>query len=136
MAEYIDRSYVGTGIYREHILDHYKNPRNRGSIKNPDIHHKEYNPLCGDEVEMDINFKDGKISEIRFSGYGCAISQASSSMLTEHAKGKDVGEIKKMQKEDMFDLLGIKLSPVRIKCAVLCLDTLKNAVYMHEKYKK
>ena len=136
MVEYINRSYVGTGIYRENILDHYKSPRNKGSLKKHDIHHKEYNPLCGDEIEMDVNFDDRKVKEIKFNGHGCAISMASASMLTDSVVGKKVEEINKLTKDDMFEMLGIKLSPVRIKCALLCLDTLKNAIYMYEKYKQ
>ena len=81
-------------IYQENILDHYKNPRNFGKLKNPDIVAKDANTLCGDEIEIQIKLKDGKIEDIRFSGPGCAISRASGSMLTEYVKGKSVDEVK------------------------------------------
>ncbi|MEW6003638.1 MAG: Fe-S cluster assembly sulfur transfer protein SufU, partial [Nitrospirota bacterium] len=105
-------------IYRENILDHYKNPRNFGRLENPDASYEEGNPLCGDIIGMEIKkrkMEDGrwKMEEIKFWGEGCAISQASASMLTEKVKGKDIEEIKKITKDDILSMLGIELSPLR-----------------------
>ena len=122
-------------MYQEQILDHYKNPRNFGSIENASVHHHEYNPLCGDNVEIFLSIgKDKKISDVKFKGHGCAISQASTSMLTEEVKGKSISEIKTMTKDDILKMLGIPISPVRLKCALLSLDTLKNSVLIFDKY--
>ena len=123
-------------MYQENILDHYKNPRNAGKIDNASVHHHEYNPLCGDEIEMFLVIKDKKVADVKFHGRGCAISQASASMLTEEIKGKNIEELKKMTKENILELLGISLSPVRLKCALLSLDTLKNSILIFEKYVK
>lgn len=124
-------------IYQENILDHFKNPRNFGRIENASVHHHEYNPLCGDRIEMFLVIgKDKKIVDVKFSGHGCAISQASASMLTEHIKGKPIGEIERLTKEKVLELLGIPLSPVRLKCALLSLDTLKNSIIIFERYVK
>ncbi|TMB97146.1 MAG: SUF system NifU family Fe-S cluster assembly protein [Chloroflexi bacterium] len=103
-------------FYREYILDHYKNPRNFGRLEKPDITHEEDNPLCGDVVGMDFKVADGVIEDIRFHGRGCAISQASASLLTERLKGMTLE-------------LGIEISPARIKCALLSLKVLKVGAY-------
>ena len=121
-------------IYQEQILDHYKNPRNFGKIMDATVHHHEYNPLCGDEVEVFLVIKDNKVIDIKINGHGCAISQASASMLSEQIKGKPLDELKRLAKEDILEMLGIPLSPVRLKCALLSLDTFKNAVIIYEKY--
>jgi len=124
-------------IYQENILDHYKSPRNHGKIENPSVHHHEYNPLCGDEIEMFLIIdKDKKSADVKFQGHGCAISQASASMLTEDVKGKSIDELKKLTKETILNMLGIPISPVRLKCALLPLDTLKNGIFIFEKYMK
>ena len=123
-------------MYQENILDHYKRPRNFGKISNASVHHHEYNPLCGDEIEMFLIIKDKKDADVKFHGRGCAISQASASMLTEEIKGKGIDELKKLTKENILELLGISLSPVRLKCALLSLDTLKNSILIFEKYVK
>lgn len=124
-------------MYQEQILDHFKNPRNFGRIENASVHHHEYNPLCGDQIEMFLVIdKNKNITEVKFSGHGCAISQASASMLTEQIKGKSIEEIEKLTKEKVLELLGIPLSPVRLKCALLSLDTLKNSVLIFERYIK
>ena len=122
-------------MYQENILDHFKNPRNFGKIENASVHHHEYNPLCGDEIELYLLIDDNKkIVDVKFNGHGCAISQASASMLTEQIKGKNLEELKKMTKENILEMLGISLSPVRLKCALLSLDTLKNGILIFEKY--
>ena len=122
-------------MYQENILDHYKNPRNFGRIGNASVHHHEYNPLCGDQIEMFLIIdKDKKVVDVKFHGKGCAISQASASMLTEQVKGKTIDDLKKLTKEDILEILGIPISPVRLKCALLSLDTLKNSVLIFEKY--
>ncbi len=116
-------------FYREYILDHYKNPRNYGRLEHPDITHEEDNPLCGDVVGMDFQIKAGVIEDIRFHGRGCAISQASASLLTERLKGIALDEAKKIDKNDVLGELGIQISPARIKCALLPLKVLKVGAY-------
>ena len=124
-------------MYQENILDHYKSPRNFGKLENPSIHHHEKNPLCGDEIDMFLVIdKNKNIVDVKFYGHGCAISQASASMLTEKIKGKNINEIEKLSKEDILEMLGIPISPVRLKCALLSLDTLKNSVLIYERYVK
>lgn len=119
-------------MYRENIIDHYQNPRNNGSIENPDIHLRELNPLCGDEVEIFIKLNSKSAKEISFKGKGCAISQAAASMLTEEAKGKTLDELKKTTNGDMIKMLAIPISPVRLKCALLALKTMEKAIYLYE----
>jgi nitrogen fixation NifU-like protein len=121
-------------MYQENILDHYKSPRNFGRLAGATVHHHEHNPLCGDEIEMFLVIKDNKIADVMFNGHGCAISQASASMLTEQIKGKSIEELKKITKESILEMLGIPISPVRLKCALLSLDTLKNSILIYEKY--
>jgi len=116
-------------FYREYILDHYKNPRNFGRLEHPDISHEEDNPLCGDVIGMDFRIKGGVIEDIRFHGRGCAISQASASLLTERLKGISLDDAKKIGKEDVLGELGIQISPARIKCALLSLKVLKVGAY-------
>jgi nitrogen fixation NifU-like protein len=120
-------------IYRELILDYYRNPRNFGKLEKFDIAARDTNPLCGDEIEMQIRVGDGqKIEKIKFSGKGCAISQASASMLTELAKGKPLDWVKGVSKEDVFKLLGgADLGPSRVKCALLGMKVLKTGVYSY-----
>jgi nitrogen fixation NifU-like protein len=118
-------------LYREVILDHYKNPRNHGTIENPDAHAEGKNPLCGDETEIFVKFgTDGAtIEDIKFSGRGCAISQAATSMLTEMVKGRQASEVATMTRDDILEEVGIPLTPVRLKCALLGLTTLKVALH-------
>ena len=119
-------------IYREIILDYYRNPRNYGKIQDPDISQRDSNPLCGDELEMHLNIKDDKVADVKFTGKGCAISQASASMLTELIMGKDFEYVKKLTKEDILDNLGLhELGPARIKCALLSLKVLKSGLYSY-----
>ena len=117
-------------MYKEIILDYYKNPRNRGTIEKPDSKAKDSNPLCGDVVEMQLKFSDGKVSDIKFNGDGCAISQASASMLTELVMGKSIEDVRKIDKTVLLENLGSpNLGAVRIKCALLPLKVMKTAVY-------
>lgn len=119
----------GDSIYREIILDHYQNPRHRGTLDPHDYSYEDSNPLCGDEVRIDARIKDDVISEIAFTGQGCAISQASASILMELAHGKSLDEVKAIDKEELLDEIGIELSPARLKCALLSLKVLKAALY-------
>jgi nitrogen fixation protein NifU and related proteins len=120
---------MSSDIYKDIILDYYRNPRNFGDLPDPDVRAKDSNPLCGDVIEMQLKIRDGKVSDIRFKGKGCAISQASASMLTEVVKGKTLEEVKSMGKPDVLELLGIDPGPTRIKCALLGLKVVKLAVY-------
>ncbi len=115
-------------IYMDFILENYKNPKNYGKIENPTSQSHGSNPLCGDEIFIYIKIEQNKISDIKFMGKGCAISQASASILTEMVKGKDVDYAKNLKDEDLLKELGIKLSPVRLKCALLGLWTLRDAI--------
>ena len=117
-------------LYREIIIDHYKNPQYRGHLDPNDIHFEDDNPLCGDHIEITLRV-DGsnKIIDGRFEGKGCAISQASADLLIESIIGKSLDDIKKLTKLDILDLLGIELGPVRLKCALLSLKVLKAGVY-------
>ena len=124
-------------MYREQILDHYKNPRNFGKIMDATVHHHEKNPLCGDD--LDVYFfidEDKNIADVKIYGRGCAISQASASMLTEKVKGKSIDEIKNLKKDDILEMLGIPISAARLKCALLSMDTFRNAILIFEKYIK
>ncbi len=118
-------------IYKEIILDYYRHPRNFGKMEHPDVDARDSNPLCGDEIEMQVRVSaDKKIGEIKFYGKGCAISQASASMLTEMAKGKPVEWVKTLGKNDVLEMLGNPdLGPSRIKCALLGMKVLKVGVY-------
>jgi len=120
-------------IYRELILDYYRNPRNYGKLEPHDIDASDSNPLCGDEVEIQIRAsRDGMIEDIRFTGKGCAISQASASMLTELAKGKPLVWAKDLSKEDILNMLGTsELGPARIECALLSMKVIKTGVYAY-----
>lgn len=116
-------------IYREIILEASKNGAFRGELDPHDFSHYDTNPLCGDEVRVDVNVADEHISEIRHSGQGCAISQAAASILSEMVDGKSLDEIRKMDKQDLLDELEIPLSPARLKCALLSFSVLKTALF-------
>ncbi len=116
-------------MYQENILDHYENPRNFGHLDKPDVKSHDTNPLCGDTFDMEIKFSEEKIENIKFSGHGCAISTASASMLTEKIKKMPLDEVKKLDAEDVKEMLGIELSHVRIKCAMLPLKVMKLGIY-------
>lgn len=120
-------------FYRQNILDHYENPRNWGRLEKPDISAEDANPLCGDRIRMDLVVKDGRVETVRFSGHGCSISRAAASMLSEAIQGKTLEEVKALGREDVLEMLGIELGPVRLKCALLALKTLKLGVWgVHE----
>jgi nitrogen fixation NifU-like protein len=118
-------------MYREVILDHYKNPRHHGTLEEADAAAEGQNPLCGDEVSVAVRFgADGEtIEEMRFEGRGCAISQAATSMLTELVQGRKAAEVALLDKEELLEEIGITLTPVRLKCAMLGLTTLKLALH-------
>jgi nitrogen fixation NifU-like protein len=117
-------------FYRENILDHYRHPRNAGTLENATHSHEEDNPLCGDVIRIDLHVnEDNVIDKVAFKGRGCAISQASASMLTEMIKGKTLEEAKQIGKEDILEALGIEIGPVRMKCALLSLKVLKAGAY-------
>jgi nitrogen fixation NifU-like protein len=117
-------------LYREIIIEHYRNPSYRGQLDPHDISFADNNPLCGDHIEVNLCVDDQSVvTDARFDGHGCAISQASADLLIESIIGKSLEEIKKLNKQDILDLLGIELGPVRLKCALLPLKVLKAGVY-------
>ena len=114
-------------FYQEFILDHYRNPRNFGSLPSPDAAAEDVNPLCGDAIRMEIKVGGGVVEDVRFSGKGCAISQASASMITESVKGMTLEELARLPLETVLENVGIGISPTRMKCATLGLKVLKSA---------
>jgi len=119
-----------SSIYSEIILDYYRYPRNKGNLAHPQIQARDSNPLCGDIVEMQLELDEkNTVKDVKFNGQGCAISQASASMLTELVKGKTVDDVRKISKEDVLSLIGGQLTAVRLKCALLSLKVLKTGVY-------
>ena len=117
-------------LYREQIIDRFKNPRHRGELDPHDYTYEDDNPLCGDRLRIDVR-TDGedRVTEATFSGVGCAISQASADLLTESIVGKSLDEVRRISKDDILEMLGIDLGPVRLKCALLSLKVLKAGVY-------
>ncbi len=138
-------------LYKEVILDHYQNPRNRGKLESPDIATRGHNPLCGDEVELSLNIDDDRVRDIAFGGRGCSISQASASMMTENVKGHSLGEAEQLagafkavmtadgspdglgEAEELQALQGVKRYPVRVKCALLPWTALQEAFDLYRK---
>ena len=119
-------------IYKEIILDHYRNPRNKGNLNNAEISAQDNNPVCGDRLSIDIKLEDNVVSDIKFDGEGCAISQSSASILTEMLMGKTVDELSKFTKDELLEELGTpSLGPARIKCALLSLKVLKIGTYQY-----
>lgn len=118
-------------IYADQIIDLYKNPLNQGSLKNPNATNHAYNALCGDDITVDILIKKNTIQDIRHRSIGCAISQASMSLLTEDVKGKKISYAMKLEKEDVIGFLGVELGPVRLKCALLGLEAIHRAIQQY-----
>ncbi|MFO1541278.1 MAG: Fe-S cluster assembly sulfur transfer protein SufU [Chloroflexota bacterium] len=116
-------------LYRDEILEHYRRPHNFGTLETPDASVEGANPLCGDRITLMLAVgEDGRIADVAFTGRGCAISQASASMLTDEIRGRSVAEVEGLTNQVVLDLLGIEISPARLKCALLSIDTLKKAV--------
>lgn len=115
-------------LYREEILDHYQNPHNFGKVNDFDVHSRQTNPLCGDDIKIWIKFKNSSIGDVSFFGKGCAICMASASMLTDYAKGRSKKELTKFAEKDMLNLVGIEVSETRKKCLLLGLAVLKDCL--------
>ncbi|MFW6003811.1 MAG: iron-sulfur cluster assembly scaffold protein [Halanaeroarchaeum sp.] len=128
---------MGSDMYRQQILDHYKNPRNYGSLEDPDFSHGGHNPSCGDQLEFDVELADDgeTVERVAFEGDGCAISQASASLLSQQLPGMTLDEVEAMDREDVFELLGVDISPMRVKCAVLAEKVVQDgsAIYRGER---
>lgn len=113
-------------LYQEVILDHYRNPRNKGRLDPADISYEDDNPLCGDRIHLDLRLdEDGRVAEVAWDGHGCAISMASASMLSEEIQGKTLEDLRQLGKDDILEMLGIELGRVRLQCALLSLKVLK-----------
>lgn len=121
-------------FYREAILDHYRHPRHKGVMESPDISYHDHNPFCGDEVTIQLKVKDNVVVDAAFDGRGCAISQATASMLMEEVIGKSLDELKQWDKEFVLEMLGIEIGPVRLKCALLPLKAIKAGVWGLEEW--
>ncbi len=115
-------------LYRDYILEHYRRPHNFGVIEAPTATQEGSNPLCGDRITLQLAVHDGVVERVGFTGRGCAISQASASLLTDEIKGKPVAEVETFRADDLLDLLGIDISPARLKCAMLSHETLQKAL--------
>ena len=115
-------------LYRDYILEHYRRPHNFGVLESPTASYEGSNPLCGDRITMMLGISDGIVRDVAFTGRGCAISQASASLLTDEIKGKTVQEVERMRPDDLLELIGVEISPARLKCALLSLDTVAHAL--------
>ena len=115
-------------LYRDYILEHYRRPHNFGVIEEPSASFEGSNPLCGDRITLQVGVRDGTLERVGFTGRGCAISQASASLLTDEIKGKPLDEVASVRADDVLELLGIEISPARIKCAMLSYDTLQHVL--------
>jgi nitrogen fixation NifU-like protein len=118
-------------LYRDEILEHYRRPHNFGTLPTPDAMHEGYNPLCGDRITLMLGLEGEEVKEVAFTGRGCAISQASASMLTDEIKGKPLSDVARLTNQDVLDELGIEISPARLKCALLSIETLRRALDGH-----
>jgi len=125
---------MGSDMYRQQILDHYKNPRNHGGLPDPTFSHEGYNPSCGDELEFDIELADDgeTIEHVAWEGDGCAISQASASMLSQELHGMTLDEVADLDRDDVLDMLGVEVTPMRIKCAVLAEKVVQDGAEIFE----
>ncbi len=117
-------------MYAENILDHFQNPRHKGTLSAATISVEEVNPLCGDKLSLDLIIENGSIKDMAFSGSGCAISQASMSMVAEELNGKSLEEAEKLSKDTIYELLGVPISPARVKCAILSYALLKKSLIL------
>jgi nitrogen fixation NifU-like protein len=116
-------------LYRDEILEHYRRPHNFGTLEHPDVSYEGANPLCGDRLTLMLDVDEaGTVTDVAFTGRGCAISQASASLLTDTLRGRTITELGQLAKDDVLELLGIEISPARLKCALLSLDTLQRAL--------
>jgi nitrogen fixation NifU-like protein len=116
-------------LYRDEILEHYRRPHNFGVLPEPDLSYEGSNPLCGDRITLMLSLDEGgRVEDVAFTGRGCAISQASASMLTDEVRGRTLADLRDLDSSDILDLLGIQISPARMKCALLSLDTLQRAL--------
>ena len=115
-------------LYRDYILEHYRRPHNFGVIDDPTASFEGSNPLCGDRITLQLGIRDGVVERVGFTGRGCAISQASASLLTDEIKGKPLAEVAAFRADDLLDLLGIEISPARLKCAMLSHDSLQHTL--------
>ena len=125
---------MGSDMYRQQILDHYKNPRNYGELEDATFSHAGENPMCGDEITIDVVLDDDEdeIERVAFRGDGCAISQASASMLTDKLQGMSVDEMRELDRDDVIDMLGVDISPMRVKCAVLAEKVVQDGTDIYE----
>lgn len=119
---------MNSDIYRQHIMELYKEPKNFEEMKNPTHEYEETSPTCGDEIKIQLKIKKGKVEDAKFYGSGCVISVVSSSLLTEKLKGMDMKDIEKMNKDDVLDMIGIKLNPARLGCALIPLKAAQKAI--------
>lgn len=115
-------------LYRQYIIEHYREPRNHGHLDHPDIHAADTNPLCGDRIEIDLRLDGDRVVEVRFDGRGCAISQASASMLTERIEGATLDDLRALTPDDIFEMLGVTIGPARQRCALLALRVLHQGI--------
>ncbi|WP_458208471.1 iron-sulfur cluster assembly scaffold protein [Haladaptatus sp. NG-SE-30] len=125
---------MGSDMYRQQILDHYRNPRNYGELDEPSFTHEGVNPSCGDELEFDVILDDDDetIERVAFRGDGCAISQASASMLSKKLPGMTLAEVEELDRDDVIDMLGVEISPMRVKCAVLAEKVVQDGAEIYE----
>ena len=119
-------------LYKEIVLDHYKNPHNFGTLDPADYTAEDSNPLCGDQIRMDLRVEDGTVTDVKFTGRGCAVSVASASILTDMVMGRPLDKVRQISKEDLLDEIGIPVSPARMKCATLGLTVLNMSLALKE----